>query len=126
VIVGKVVFQNSAEVPLTQYHNVIQTLTANGTDQPLDESILPGTLRRGPDFLDLQRLQLKLKRMTIDSIPITNQISRSISFGKSFHDLSGGPFGCRMISDSETKHAAASVLQHEKDEQHAEAPRWAP
>ena|ERR1700731_4454480 len=50
-VIGEVALQYLAQVSLIQNHNVVQTLTSNRPDQPLDKRVLPGTPGCGKNLL---------------------------------------------------------------------------
>jgi predicted nucleic acid-binding protein len=52
MVIGEVAVQDAAQMPLAEDENVIQALASDRTDQALHERILPGTERRGENFLD--------------------------------------------------------------------------
>ena len=57
VIIGQEELEGASEGSLVPHDHVIETLSPQGPDQALDEGILPGTARRGLDFLGPKTLQ---------------------------------------------------------------------
>jgi putative transposase len=64
MVVGEIAGQDAAEVSLTEYKHVIQTLTADRADEALHEWVLPRALRRGENL----------------SLPLTPSASSTLKF----------------------------------------------
>ena len=58
---------------LVEHDDMIETIATDGTDQPLNEWILPGRARCGDHSLDAQVLDPLLEDRTVDRVAITNQ-----------------------------------------------------
>jgi len=41
VVIGRIVFQNAAQMHLAQYNDVVQTFPPDRSDQPFGKAILP-------------------------------------------------------------------------------------
>ena len=102
---------------LVQDDHVIEALTPDTPDQPLDVRILPRTPGGDGHFFDPHVLHPLPKGVPIDPVPITNQISRGLVPRKGVHHLLRCPLRCRVFRDVEMDHAAPLVGQ---DEQHEE------
>jgi hypothetical protein len=83
---------------------MVQTLTWNRANQPLDECVLPRTPWRGEDLFDPQRLNSASKLVAIDSVTVADQLWLGVPFGEGFDPLLRSPFGARMFRDSEMKY----------------------
>ena len=70
---------------------MVQALSPDRTDQTFGVRILPGTLRRCEYFLQVQRRDPQMNLVTVDAIPIANDIPRRIPLGESLNDLLGSP-----------------------------------
>ena len=55
---------------------MVQTFTANRTDDPFDVSSLPRSPRSAEHFFDIHYRDLTAELLAIDSISISQQISR--------------------------------------------------
>src|ERR1700730_15554501 len=99
VVIGRIVFQNPAQMFLAQDNDVVQTLTPKRSDQPFGKAILP---RRGwcsglvPDAHGTQSAR---DDNAIDSIPISDHIARSHVPGKRLGDLTCNPLRRRVGCD---------------------------
>ena len=83
---------------------MVQTLTWNRANQPLDECVLPRAPWRGEDLFDPQRLNSASKLVAIDSVTVADQLWLGVPFGEGFDPLLRSPFGARMFRDSEMKY----------------------
>jgi hypothetical protein len=52
MVIREVSSQDSAEVPLVEDDDVIQTLASDGADEALRKGVLPWAVRRRQDFTD--------------------------------------------------------------------------
>src|SRR4030088_2773290 len=84
VVIGRIVFQNSAQMCLAQNDDVIQTLAPDRSDQPFGKAILPR--RTGCDMLfpNAHGAQSACDDGTIDAIPVPDHVARSLIPGKCF------------------------------------------
>ncbi len=101
-------------MPLVKHNNVVEALSANRADEPLDVSILPGASASGFDFFDAKADDTFLKRFAIDRVVISKQISRRVVIRKCLNDLLSRPFCGRMLGDIELEHTPTIVRKHHK------------
>src|SRR6266850_2483822 len=96
VVIGCIVFQNSAQMCLAQNDDVIQTLAPDRSDQPLGKAILPR--RSWCDRLvpNAHGAQSACDDGTIDAIPVPDHVARSLIPGKCFCYLACYPMLCRV------------------------------
>jgi hypothetical protein len=101
---------------LVQDDHVIEALTTDTPDQPLDVRILPRTPGGDSHFFDPHVLHPLPKRVLIDPVPITNQISRGLVPRKGIPQLKSRdkPGGFEVI-------AGKSILAFRRDDDHPEA-----
>ena len=85
MVITKVTFQNSTEVPLVDHDHVVQALAANTSDNPFRVAILPRAARRYRNFSETQSVNACTEIMTIDPITISYQVARHGVVGKRFH-----------------------------------------
>src|ERR1700716_1196584 len=99
VVIGRIVFQNPAQMFLAQDNDVVQTLTPKRSDQPFGKAILPR--RSWCDRLvpDAHGTQSARDDNAIDSIPISDHIARSHVPGKSLGYLTCNPLRRRVGCD---------------------------
>src|SRR5208283_145174 len=121
VIVNKVTLQQTAKMPLTEDHNMVQALATNRSDQPFRVSILPGTPGCDDNFFHAQRLEATTKLVAVDRVTITDQVMLGVTIRKGFHNLLSSPFRGRMFRDAEMKNSSPLMLDHQEHEQHSQA-----
>jgi hypothetical protein len=103
-----------------QNNEVVQTLSAYGSDQALHVGILPGTLRRREYLFNPQRLQSPLDFISESAIPIPDQIAWRFAVSERLDNLLCNPSGCWVIGHVEVEHFAPAMLQHEEHKQDSE------
>jgi hypothetical protein len=69
---------------LTQNDDMIQALAANRSDQPFGEAVLPRRGWRGRFVPDAHGAQSASDEGTIDAIPVSDHVTRSLIPRKSF------------------------------------------
>src|SRR2546422_56193 len=102
---------------LVEDNNMLQTLTANGTNTALHMSSLPRRSRSSENLFDVHDRHLAAESGAINAIPISQQIFRCGIKWKSLDDLLRGPLCSRMSCDIEMDNASAFMSQHHQDEQ---------
>src|SRR5215470_17738364 len=104
----------------TQYHEMVQTLPSDRTDQAFRVGVLPGTLWSREHFLDLQRSHASAELFSVYAIPITDQITGRLAIAERLDHLLGGPFRCGVIGHIEMEHFPATMLQHQEHKQYSQ------
>jgi len=104
---------------------VIHTLAPDRADEPLREGSLPWAVGRGQDFSESHARHSMPKRVTVDAVPIAEEIRRRGVVREGIDDLLSGPGRGGMLGHVEVEDAAAVVGEHDKDEEDAAA-RWGP
>src|SRR5262249_7603899 len=117
VIIRKVRAQRTAQRLFTQDNHMVQTFTANRTDDAFDVSSLPRTSRSAEHFFDIHYRELVAELLAIDSISISQQISRCGIKRKGFEHLLRRPFRRRMSGDVEVHDASSIVCEDNKNEE---------
>ena len=93
MVMGEVAVQDAAQMPLAEDENVIQALASGRTDQALHEGILPGTVRRGENFLDSHAPHSVAELLTVNLVTVAQEIGRSGVVREGVQDLLSGPEG---------------------------------
>jgi hypothetical protein len=75
---------------------------------------------RGQYFTDSHALHALPERVTVDLVPIAEEIGWHRILREGTDDLLGGPGGGGMLGDVEVEDAAALVGEHDKDEEDAQ------
>jgi hypothetical protein len=78
IVIFHVTEQQVTEVALAEYNNVVKAFPADRTDQPFSISILPRGTRRRRSIADAYRSDSANKDLTIDPVPVTNEIAGSL------------------------------------------------
>ena len=120
VVVAAVAAEEPAEMGLVEDEEMIQALPADGADHPLHERVLPGCAWGGEDLADPQALDVPHELLAVDTVTITEQVSRSGIIRERLDELPGGP-GCRgMVGDVEVDEFTAVVAKDHERAQQAE------
>ena len=105
---------------LVEDEEMIQALPADGADHPLHERVLPGCAWGGEDLADPHALDVPHELLAVDTVTITEQVSRSGIIRERLDELPGGP-GCRvMVGDVEVNEFTAVMAKDHEREQQAE------
>lgn len=75
---------------------MVEALTSDGADQPLDERILSWAPRSDKDLLEAHTGNAFLKGPTVDLVSVPQQVLRRILPGERLHDLLRRPSGGRI------------------------------
>ena len=97
VIKGQETSERSSKRPLIPHGDVIETLPPQGSNQALDERILPRSAGRDHDLLDANTLQQATEVGSVAAVSIPDQIPRGGLVRKGFADLLPRPRGGRMV-----------------------------
>src|SRR5215467_4845883 len=96
---------------------MVQTFSANRIDDAFDVSSLPRSPGSAEDFFDIHCGDLLAELLAIDSISISQQISRRGIKRKGFEYLLRRPFRRWMSCDVEVHHASSIVCEDNKNEE---------
>src|SRR5215472_4863082 len=120
MVITKVTFQNLTQVPLVDHDHVVQTFSANTSDNSFRIAVLPRTPGRYRNLLDTQSIHSCREIMTIDPITISYQVARHYFLRKRFDDLLRRPSSGRVFRHIEMQNTATIKRQNHEDIQHAE------
>src|SRR3979490_2996805 len=96
VVIGRIVFQNSAQMCLAQNDDVIQTLAPDRSDQPFDKAILPRRGWCGRLVPNAHGAQSARDDAAIDPMPIADEVVRSLIPRKCLRYLTCNPLRGRI------------------------------
>src|SRR5215470_3938493 len=99
---------------------MVQTFSANRTDDAFDVGSLPRRPRSAEHFFDIHYGDLLAELLTIDSISIAQQISRRGIKRKGFEHLLRRPFRRWTSCDVEVHDASSIVCEDNKNEEDLE------
>ncbi len=105
---------------LVEDHHVVEAFTPDGTDDAFDIRILPWGAWRNENLLDAEGVGTASEVSAVDSVAVTDQVSRCRVPRERFGELSAGPFSRGMLGDVEVNDAPPVMGQHEEHEQDAE------
>ena len=107
-------------MPLVEDNHVVETLTSNGADHPLDQWILPWRARGGKDLLYPETVDASIEVRSVGLVSIPYQVPRRRVPWKSIDHLLRRPLGRRMFGDIEMNDTAMVVAKDDEDEQNSE------
>ena len=102
---------------------VVQTLSADRSDEPFGVWILAGVAGRCEDFFDLGRSDTRPNVVAINAVPIPQQIARSFVFGGGLDNLLGSPGRRGVVRHVEVQHLPTTMFQYDEHEQNFEGDR---
>src|SRR3954451_24251900 len=102
------------QVPLAEHDHMIKALASDRADQSFGIAILPRRSRRYRSVANAHRSNAPGECLSIDAIPITNEILWRALPVTCLRDLSRDPFGSRLCGDAKQEDASAGVAQHEQ------------
>src|SRR5216684_6559433 len=107
VVIGRIVFQNPAQMFLAQDNDVVQTLAPERSDQPFGKAILPR--RSWCDRLvpNAHGAQSACDDGTIDAIPVPDHVTRGTVPRKSLGELPCDPLRRRVGCDVDPDQVSA-------------------
>ena len=123
VVVVEVLSQDASEMQLAEHDDVVEALSADGPDQPLDVWALPRTSRRDEHFIDPHRLDALAEHVGVDAVAIADHVAARRVPGEGLGDLSCRPFGGWIRGHVEVEDPPAVVRQDQEDVQDAQPDR---
>ena len=96
VVVVDVFGEDPSQVRFAENDDMVEEFTADRSDHPLSERVLPERTWRNHDFLGSHVLESLLETVAVETIVITDQIRRSLVEGEGLDDLLCGPCRGRM------------------------------
>jgi hypothetical protein len=110
VVVDEVLAQQATQMGFVQHHDVVETLAAEGADEPFHVRILPRRPRRRLDFVDPHGLGSAREHDPVHRIAVAQEVSRGSLPGAGLHELLGRPLSggasvtwCRNARFSNTR-----------------------
>ena len=124
VIVLKILGQDSIQVSFAQHNDMIETLSADRTDDALRVRILPGAVIGRSDFFDAEACHAMLKFFPVDRVVVTQEIFGRFIKRKGFHNLLPCPASSRMLGDVEVNNLPPVVRQKNEDVEQSKRRGW--
>src|SRR5207302_8816775 len=105
---------------LIEDDDVVQAFAADRVDQAFGEGILAGGGRGDEGLTDSDSRDLASERVTIDRVPVAEQIFRRRLIGKGVDHPTCRPRGGRVGGDVDMDELAAIVAEDEESKEQAE------
>jgi hypothetical protein len=121
VIVREIAGQDAVQVAFAQDEDVIQTFAPDRANEPLREGVLPRALGRGQHVPDSDALHAVPKRVTVDAVPIAEEVGWRGVVRERLHNLLGGPARGGTLGDVEVDDTSSIVGEHDEDEEDPQA-----
>src|SRR3954451_22491362 len=109
VVVSLIRTQHMTQMPLAEYNHMIEALTSDRADQTFGIAVLPRRARRCRSVANAHGSNTPGKCFSIDTVPITNEISRHRIPAAGLADLSSYPFGRRMGRDAKPENSSTAM-----------------
>ena len=103
-----------------QNDHLIQAFSPNRADNPFGIRVLPRRTIRCNDFLNSHVLDPPAKDLTIDGIPVAQDVPGHLIVWKGFDDLLASPLRRRFCGDVYVKQPAVAMAENHHTEQNLE------
>src|SRR6478672_6014003 len=110
VVVLLVGTQNMTQMPLANYDHVIEAFSSDRADQSFRIAVLPRRSQRCRSVANAP----SGKCLSVDAVPITNQIGRHCLPAAGFGDLASDPFCSGMRGDAKPHNSPPAVSENEQ------------
>jgi len=124
MVIASVGRESTMQRTLSEDDDVIQTLAANGPNEPFHVGPLPGRTRCRKHLFDAHCLHLIDEVLPEDSIPIAQQILWRAVPRKGLPQLLDRPLSGRMCGHCKVHDSSALMRQHQKHIQDLKPDRW--
>src|SRR6476659_3059784 len=114
IVVMRVRAQHMTQMTLAEHDHMIEAFASDRADQSFGIAVLPWRSRRCRSIANAHRSNAARKRLAIDAVPITNQVSRRWVPAAGLRDLASDPFGGRMGGDAKPHNSPAAVSENEQ------------
>ncbi len=100
--------------------DVVEALAPYRTDEPFRERILPRAVGGRDHLPDAHVLHSLPESVTVDVVPIAEEVCRRGVVREGIHDLLGGPVGRGMLGHVGVQDSPAMMSEHDEDEEDAQ------
>src|SRR4051794_18176468 len=104
-------------MPLAEYNHMIEALTSDRADQTFGIAVLPRRARRCRSVANAHGSNTPGKCFSIDTVPITNEISRDRIPAAGRGDLPSYPFGHWVGRDAQPENSSTAMSKNEQSVQ---------
>ena len=123
-VVVEIGSQDPAQTRFVQDDHVVQAFSPYRPDQPLDIRVLPRRVRSAKNFLNAQPCGGFSKYVSVISVAITQQKTRSAVPRERLHKLTGRPLRGRMAGDRRVDWATTVVREDDEYKQQPKRSGW--
>ena len=123
-VVVEIGSQDPAQTRFVQDDHVVQAFSPYRPDQPLDIRVLPRRVRSAKNFLNAQPCGGFSKYVSVNSVAITQQKTRSAVPRERLHKLTGRPLRGRMAGDRRVDWATTVVREDDEYKQQPKRSGW--
>lgn len=124
VVVLDVLAEQTSQVSLVQNHDMVEELAANGADEALCRTVLPGTLERRALGMETETLDHFGDLGAEDRIVVVDQESMGRSLAEGVAQLLAHPERGWTRGDVEGENASPPVIDREPEIEQPEAHGW--
>src|ERR1022692_2428629 len=123
VVVARGGSNQSQQMALAEYDDMIEHLTPECADKSFGVAVLPGRPRRALYLADAEMVHTRIERATVDPVPIADQASDPGVEADGFDDLLRGPGLVGMAGDVHVQEPPPFKREHEEYVQQPESHR---
>ncbi len=123
VVVVGIRSENLAQVPFAERDDVIEALAADRADEASYMSVLPRQPPGNQLITDSHSGETLPGGVPVNTVTVSEQISRCLLPGEGFGDLPRNPLGCGMRSDCHSENAPGRMVQDHEPIEEPEADR---
>jgi hypothetical protein len=124
VVVLHIGSKHASKVLLVQHDHMVKRVSPDTADEPLTIRILPRRSRGYFDFFNAHVPHSILKRLSVDRVPIPQEITRCGVPWEGIHELLGRPLGGGVLGDIKMHDATTLVSQQDEHEEHSAVNGW--
>jgi hypothetical protein len=112
--------QQPFKVTLAKHDHMIEHLSPQGSDESLDERILPRTSIGSADFRDVTTVQKRSYAVAVDAVIVPEEILGLQAKGHRFTQLLDDPIHVRMPCDRKAYDFTSTVIENKENIQRGE------
>ena len=120
LVVLEIRLENAAQSRFAQHNHVVKAVTADGTDQAFNVSVLPRGLRGRENFVNADPVCRLMEQLAVTPVSIVKQVPRRTVPWEGLHELLRSPLRGRVGGHGEVDGPTAIMRQHNEDEEHPE------
>src|SRR6266851_525423 len=123
MVVVEISGHDMPKMALVQSDDMIEAVSAQRSDEPLHERVLPWTSRCAENLFDPHALNPPLKRAAVDRVAISKEVFRRAVPWEGFNDLLRCPLSSRILGYVEVQNLPSRMFKYDQDEEELESNR---